>query len=227
MSISSARIWAARSSSEQVRHVVPDVGERSDLRGHMVGGRDARVAGDGHLGTIVGAQDRQDRVGRRVVAEVGRDVADAERSVRIGHVRMGGSLTVCPSTEARVPAAPLLVGFGLGALLQVEHDDQEAVRRRAVWVEREAGAERRRRLVEPPESLVGDAEMLVGVRVVGLKVERPLVALDRLARSRRAPGARRPARLARPDRPVAGSVPARTLPGHPRAAPGPCAHARG
>jgi hypothetical protein len=136
----------------------------------------------------VGAQDRQDRIGRRVVAEVGRDVADAERSVGVRDawaddplavgVTPVCSLAVGSPSEAGVPAAALLAGFGLGALLKVEHHDQEAVGHRAVWVDCEAGAERRRRFVESAEPLVGDAEMLVGLRVVKLDGGRLEVALD-------------------------------------------------
>ena len=83
-----------------------------------------------------------------MMAEVGRDVADPERSVRSRIVGVGRARIPTLAAEPRVPAAALLVGLSLGAAFHVQADDQVAVGLGTLGVEGERLAQGRDQPVE-------------------------------------------------------------------------------
>jgi hypothetical protein len=165
----------------QAGDVVPGVGQAPQAPGHRVGPRRPRVAGDVEPGAVEVGQDRLEEVPDGVLAQVRRDVADAQGTVgravvgvRTGGRRQGRRVTLRP-------AAMLLEKLLRGRPRQVRQRQQQAAVKPGVV--RQLGddfAVQVDGLLGPPLLLKGQGEVVAGLGVGGAEAEGLAVMVLRL-----------------------------------------------
>jgi len=165
----------------KVGDLVPGIGRAADARGDVIGAEDAGVAMDFKEIVVVGFKEREGEEGFCVVEEVGRDIADAQATVRIARVGMRGARGGEREDELLVPAGLFLMLEGeIGLRVEDQGVEKVAMRGGVPGIDGEGSAQGGKGLIVEGEFVIEGAQVHGGFGECGVEVQGLAVGGDGL-----------------------------------------------